>query len=199
MNKAKKKKKIIEFEGVDGVGKSTQARLLYFALKKMGKQVELYHFPSEGIIGKFIRNLLENNNFDSLDQKARTLLTAADFYSQYNANNDSSIIIFDRYIYSSYVSNNKMDRKWIKMIHQYAPSPDLIFFLEGDPIILRARKGADSGVKNIKRQNDFYSRYKKLFKEIPNIKIGCRKNIKNIHQEVLQKVIKNLNIWTASR
>jgi len=30
----KKNKKIIVLEGIDGVGKSTQARLLYFALKK---------------------------------------------------------------------------------------------------------------------------------------------------------------------
>lgn len=194
MNNVKKNKKVIVLEGIDGAGKSTQARLLYFALKKIGKQVELYHFPSESIIGKFIRNLLENGKFDLLDHKTKALLTAADFYSQYNANNNSDIIIFDRYIYSSYISNNKIDREWIKMIHQYAPNPDLVFFLEGDPIRIKNRKDADFGAKNIKRQTDFFLRYKKLFKEIPNIKIDCEKSIKDIHQEILQKVIENLNI-----
>ena len=75
----KNKRKVIVFEGVDGVGKSTQARLLYFALRKKGVRVALYHFPSSGIIGKFVRELLDNKRFDSLDIKTRALLTAADF------------------------------------------------------------------------------------------------------------------------
>lgn len=194
MNNAKKNKKVIVFEGIDGAGKSTQARLLYFALKKIGRQVELHHFPSESIIGKFVRGLLENGKFDLLDSKTKTLLTAADFYSQYNINNNYDIVIFDRYVYSSYVSNNKLDREWIKMIHEYAPDPDLIFFLEGNPALIRNRKGADFGAKNIKRQNDFFIRYKKIFQEIPNIRIDCEKNIQVIHQEILKKVIENFNI-----
>ena len=191
----KKHKKVAVFEGIDGSGKSTQARLLYFALKKRGISVDLYHFPSEGIIGKFIRDLLEKERFDSLDARSRALLTASDFYSQYHdVNNDSDIIIFDRYFYSSYISNDALDKEWIKTIHQYAPSPDIIFFLNGDPRLIKERDGIDSGARNEERQKIFSLRYKKIFKDIPNITINANKDIETTHQEVLQNITKKLNI-----
>lgn len=191
----KKHKKVVAFEGIDGSGKSTQARLLYFALKKRNISADLYHFPSEGIIGKFIRNLLEKEKFDTLDARSRALLTASDFYSQYHGgNNGSDIIIFDRYFHSSYVSNDALDRGWIKTIHQYVPDPDIVFFLDGDPKSIKERDGIDSGAKNEERQKTFSLRYKKIFKNTPNITIDANKDIETTHQEVLQNVIKKLNI-----
>lgn len=195
MNHMKKNSKVVVFEGIDGSGKSTQARLLYFALKKRNISVDLYHFPSEGIIGKFVRSLLEKEKFDLLDSKSRALLTASDFYSQYrDGNNDSGIIIFDRYFYSSYISNDALDKEWIKTMHRYAPSPDIVFFLDGDPKLIKKRNGIDSGAKNEKRQQMFSLRYKKVFKDIPNITIDANKDIETTHQEVLKNITKKLNI-----
>jgi len=195
MSCVKKHKKIVVFEGVDGAGKSTQARLLCFALKKKNISVDLYHFPSEGIIGKFVRELLEKEKFDILDIRSRALLTASDFYSQYRENNnDSDIIIFDRYFHSSYVSNDELDKEWIKAIHQYVPDPDIVFFLDGDPKLIKDRYDIDSGARNEERQKVFSLRYKKVFKEIPNITIDANKDIDVIHKEVLQNVTKKINL-----
>lgn len=195
MNYMKKIRKVIVFEGVDGAGKSTQARLLYFALKKRNVRVGLYHFPSEGVIGKFIRELLENKKFDNLDSKSKALLTAADFYSQYSENdNNSEVVIFDRYIYSSYVSNDTLDKEWIKTIHKYAPNPDFIFFIDGDPNSIKKRKNIDSEAKNEGRQKVFSQRYKKVFKDIPNITIDSEKDIDTIHQEILENITQKLNL-----
>lgn len=191
----KKHKNVVVFEGIDGSGKSTQARLLYFALKKRNVSADLYHFPSEGVIGKFVRGLLESGEFDALDSKSRALLTATDFYSQYHGeNNGSDIIIFDRFFHSSYVSNDALDKEWIKVIHQYVPDPDIIFFLDGDPKSIIGRDGIDSGAKNEARQKVFSLRYKNVFKNIPNITINANKDIETTHQEVLQNVIKILSI-----
>lgn len=190
-----KSKKVIVFEGIDGVGKSTQARLLYFALKKNNINTEIYHFPSEGIIGKFIRSLLENKKFDELDPKSKALLTAADFYSQYSFDsNNANVIIFDRYVYSSYVSNDVLDKKWIETIHKHAPCPDLVFFMDGDPTLIKKRKNADFGAKDEKRQYLFSQRYKTIFKDIPNITIDAGNDINTIHQRIIKIINKKLNL-----
>lgn len=104
------------------------------------------------------------------------------------------MIIFDRYFHSSYASNDTLDKEWIKVIHQYAPDPDIVFFLDVDPKSIKERNGIDSGAKNEERQKMFSIRYKTIFEDIPNITIDANKDIEIIHQEVLQNVIKKLNI-----
>lgn len=191
----RKNKTVIVFEGIDGVGKSTQARLLYFALKKKGMSVDLYHFPSDGIIGTFVRSLLKNGKFDLLDEKARALLTTSDFYDQYSKKSDNTdIVIFDRYIYSSFVSNDKLDKEWIKLLHKYAPNPDIVFFLSCDIETINKRVDADFGAKNIARQKDFYVKYKNTFKELQKIEIDANQELSEIHKKVLEEIKIKLNI-----
>lgn len=190
-----KTRKIIVFEGIDGVGKSTQARLLYFALKRKGYSVDLYHFPSDTAIGNFIRSLLKNKKFDLLDERARALLTTADFYDQYSKHKHSAdIIIFDRYIHSNFVSNHGLDRNWINLLHKYAPNPDIVFFMTCDIEAISKRRGADFGAKNIVRQEDFYYRYKKTFKDIPKIEIDASQELEAIHVKVMKEIQNKLNI-----
>lgn len=195
VNYMKKSKKVIVLEGIDGVGKSTQARLLYFALKKRGFSVDLYHFPSNGSIGVFIRSLLKNNKFDLLDDKSRALLTTADFYDQYSEHSkNAEIIIFDRYIYSSFVSNHKLDKEWINLLHKYAPKPDIIFFMTCDVDTIVKRIGIDFGAKNTTRQKDFYIRYKNTFKDIQKVEIDASQDLNTIHKRILKEISNKLNI-----
>ena len=48
---------LIAFEGVDGTGKSTQARLLAEALRLAGRTVVLTREPTDGPYGQMIRQL----------------------------------------------------------------------------------------------------------------------------------------------
>ena len=49
---------LIAFEGIDGSGKSTQAKLLYEWLRKRGYKVILLREPTNGKIGQLIRDKL---------------------------------------------------------------------------------------------------------------------------------------------
>ncbi len=185
--KNKNNQKIIVFEGIDGVGKSTQARLLYFALKRKGVSVNLHHFPSAGKIGTFVRGILKSGEFDKLDEKSRAMLTVADFYDQYSRENDKvNYIIFDRYIHSNFVSNDNIERSWIESLHKFAPVPDIVFFLNCDVEIIKKRKDTDFGAKNLERQKDFNLRYKKLFENTPKIEIDASKKREDIHDEIIK-------------
>ena len=59
-----KKGVLIVFEGVDGAGKSTQARLLYERLTKALFEAELSKEPTEGTWGKKLRKLIEEGRGD---------------------------------------------------------------------------------------------------------------------------------------
>ncbi len=72
---------VIVFEGIDGVGKSTQAKILKDRLDKLGLESILLHFPSQGVIGKNIHKMLHNGQFNKLSPRSRALLTASDFFN----------------------------------------------------------------------------------------------------------------------
>lgn len=66
----------ISFEGIDGVGKSTQADLLEAFLRSKGREVVRTFEPGGTELGKEIRNLLLHQGH--VDARAETLLYAAD-------------------------------------------------------------------------------------------------------------------------
>jgi dTMP kinase len=68
----------VAFEGGDGAGKSTQARLLAEWLGTTGREVVLTHEPGDSRIGPQVRRLLLDNGSAGLSPRAEALLYAAD-------------------------------------------------------------------------------------------------------------------------
>jgi dTMP kinase len=68
----------ISFEGVEGTGKSTQARLLRDWLEGQGRECVLTREPGGTDIGKGIRKVLLSSDHDAMDPVAELLLYAAD-------------------------------------------------------------------------------------------------------------------------
>lgn len=183
---------VIVFEGIDGVGKTTQANKLKNKIIENGRNAIILHFPSEGIIGKNIVSLLKEDKFDNLNIKARALLTASDFFQEMEKYiNFNGVIIFDRYIHSSFASNESeiITNEWIKLIHLDAPNPDLVFFLKCNPKIIFERKNIDFGAKNIKRQLKMNEAYERVFKKNEGFEIDASQD----EEAVFQKIWKIFN------
>lgn len=72
--------KFVAFEGIDGSGKSTQARRLGERLRAEGVPVVLTAEPTQGAVGRVIREMLNADREESwsYDWRAMTLLFAAD-------------------------------------------------------------------------------------------------------------------------
>src|SRR5665647_183026 len=133
-----KKGIFIVIEGLDGSGKTTQAKFLAKKLEKTHK-VLLTAEPSLGKIGTFIREdcLYEDKR---LPTEAEALLFAADriehMYSEVKpALDDGKLVICDRYIYSSlaYQGNAGLSLDWIKTINARAMQPDFSIFIDVAP------------------------------------------------------------------
>jgi dTMP kinase len=127
---------LIALEGVDGSGKTTQARLLAAALKDRGLKVVLTREPTDGPHGEQLRRYLAGPARHLSAAAELELFTAdrRDHVRQVISPGLAAglIIISDRYYYSSvaYQGALGLDPGAILALNQaFAPPPDLVFIL----------------------------------------------------------------------
>jgi dTMP kinase len=135
----------ITFEGMDGSGKTTQARLTADFLRRMGHDVLLTREPGGTPIGDQIRTVLLDN-MENTEMHARTeLLLFCASRAQLVAEvltphlEGGGVVICDRYIDSTYAYQgygHGLNLKSLKGVVQFATGgllPDLTLYLEITP------------------------------------------------------------------
>jgi dTMP kinase len=134
----------IVFEGLDGSGTSTQARLLQEALSREGRTTFLTAEPTSGPIGGMIRLAMSHRlRFSSdprVEDRQLAHLFAADRYDHlYNEVDgvraqlqSGATVISTRYVLSSfaYLVHDKADRDLVHRLNQDFPPADLTFFVD---------------------------------------------------------------------
>ena len=91
--------KIISFEGIEGVGKSTQINLLKDYLESKGLTVTVLREPGSTITGESIRSILLDSK-ENLSEESELLLmfaARAQLISEKVLNNNVDVILFDRF------------------------------------------------------------------------------------------------------
>lgn len=110
----------IAFEGIDGSGKSTQARLLAEKLTANGHRVYLTFEPTDSRIGTMVRDIIKGQVI--ADERIIAGLFVADRLDHLlNETNgilkklaEGFIVITDRYYFSSYAYHGThMDMQWV--------------------------------------------------------------------------------------
>ena len=136
--------KLIVLEGTDGVGRSTQIRLLKEWLEQQGHAVLDTGLTRSGLVGKGIKRAKEGH---TLGRITLTLFYATDFADRLEneivpALRAGFVVLTDRYIYSLMARSmvRGLDPVWVRNIHRFAPKPDAIFYLRigVDELIPRA-------------------------------------------------------------
>ena len=192
-----KKPFFICFEGVEGSGKSTQAKLLYkFIKKKITKNVILTREPGGTLFSEKIRNLM-------LDKKTK-ISPLTEFFLLMAARNEhiiskinfylkkKFIIICDRFFYSTLAYQHYlegMDKKFIFSIQKkiyYKIHPDITFLID-----LNKKESKIRINKRSKKTNRFDKLSSYHFNKIRNGFIKISKTYKN--KIVLIKGSKSLN------
>ena len=135
--------KFIVFEGIDGAGKTTQAKLLAEKIKEMGKTAELTAEPTTLESGKALRRVLSGEEKKSNCEIA-TMFTLDRI--AHNVHPETGInaliekgvdVISDRYYYSSLAyQGSATSYPWVKSLNLDCPEirrPDLCIFLDLKP------------------------------------------------------------------
>jgi len=143
-------------DGIDGCGKSTQAKKLYNYLNTKNIPVYLTAEPTKNELGKILRRYLQNPDIPaSLD----ALIFAADRLEHCRSEilpklKENFIVISDRYRDSSYIyqsiegRNEGVSLDWIKNLNKFSLIPDLTIIIDIDPKIGLKRKSTQSAADN---------------------------------------------------
>ena len=144
--------KLIVLEGLDGAGTTTQVKRLVEHLRASGRAAHATREPSDGPIGKLIREMLTGGHAipgQSLSQSTFGLLFAADRLDHLQREVEpqlaaGAIVVSDRWYHSSLAyQGTGADRDWITMLNARARKPDLTIFLEVRPEVAAKRRLAE--------------------------------------------------------
>ena len=147
---------LIAFEGGEGSGKTTQARLVSIWLRELGFDVESTHEPGATKIGMRLRALLLDTSSTGMSPHAEALMYAADRAEHVAsviapALDRGAIVITDRYVDSSLAyqgAGRNLPVEEIARFNWWATggrTPDLTILLDMDPLagLNRRTRSAD--------------------------------------------------------
>jgi dTMP kinase len=139
---------LIALEGIDGAGTTTQTRLLQSALTERGHSVHATCEPSQGPVGKLLREILRGDL--PVNGQTVALLFAADRLHHVEheiqpAERAGRVVISDRYVLSSLAYQSlECDEAWVTAINRFAPPADLTLLLDV-PVEIAAARRAQQG------------------------------------------------------
>lgn len=195
--------KFIAFEGIDGSGKTTQAKMLAKGLKTLGYDVVLTREPGGTEKGKAIRELALDKEVGGKDPKLALFLFLADRRLHLleviqPALGSGKIVICDRYEGSTLayqVFAGGLDFKQVRAFNDYITDglvPDLTIYLDVPVQIGRQRK-AKQGIrlthydkKEVAFRQKLRQGYLKLAKILPSwVVIDGNGSPEEVHQRVV--------------
>ncbi|WP_297519031.1 dTMP kinase [Thermococcus sp.] len=196
----------IVIEGIDGAGKSTQARLLAEWFEERGEEVVLTKEPTDTAFGKLIRRLVLTGGREGIidgariSREAEALLFAADRAEHVEklikpSLKEGKIVISDRYFYSSlaYQWARGLDLEWLIDLNRFAVRPDLAILLDL-PVKesmkrLRSRSIKSEFDKIAELQKAVRENYLKLAERFPEMKIvNALASVEDIHNDIVALV-----------
>ena len=205
---------LIVIEGTDGSGKSTQLNLLKKAIQDKSYGVMVSEWKTSRLIADVIDDAKERN---LLNATTYSLLYAADFADRLEnqiipALKSGFIVLLDRYFYTALARDvvRGQNIEWVKNLYEYAPEPDLVFYLDMPVDVLLKRIIGTTGLnyyesgRDVGFSTDFYKsfeiyqnkcleQYNEMKSEYNFISIDGTKPVGEIHKIMNDEVQKLLD------
>lgn len=192
-------------EGLDGCGKTTQAKLL---VRKLRRSCDAFYTaePSNGRIGEFIKEHYLNCNKRG-SGIVEALLFAADRFEHVEnvvlpALKKGRIVVSDRYIYSSfaYQGATGLDLGWIEKVNEHAIRPDLAIFIDVEPeTVVQRLKPKRSVMEKLETQRKVREAYVKFVERGELVRVDGNKSKREVAEEVVAVVQSSLKEFPLGR
>jgi dTMP kinase len=201
VEKLSKKGVFICIEGLDGCGKTTQAKLLAKKLRESHNAVYTAE-PSRGKIGTFIRERCLYGE-KRLSTVVEALLFAADRVEHVEnevlpALHEGHLVISDRYVYSSLAYQGAADLsiEWIEQINEHTLKPDLAVFIDVDPkTVMHRLKPERSVMENMETQQKVRDVYLKFVAKGGLVRIDGNRTKAEVSDALYAVVLKFLETF----
>ncbi|MEM0006773.1 MAG: dTMP kinase [Candidatus Bathyarchaeia archaeon] len=186
-------------EGLDGCGKTTQAKILVRKLRKIGYDAVYTAEPSRGKIGKFIKRYCLHGS-KRISSIVEALLFAADRYEHVEteiipALKEGKVVVSDRYLYSSlaYQGAAGLNLDWIRRINEHAIPPNLAIFIDVEPnTVIKRLKPKKSVMENLETQRKVREVYLKFVENGELVRVNGNKSKREVAKEILSTVLDHL-------
>ena len=193
---------LIVFEGIDGSGKTTQAKTLLRGLRARGIAAVFFREPTGGRWGREIRRKAIRR--DSLTPGEELELFVKDRREDVAKNLGpalaaGNVVVLDRYYLSTiaYQGAKGLDPgRILRMNETFAPKPDLVFILDVEAGTGLSRIGDRKRKEELFEREDYLDKVRELFNGFRGRKIihidgtGDRKTISAV---ILEKVLQVLD------
>ena len=193
--------KIISFEGIEGVGKSTQLRLLKDYLESKNFLVDVYREPGSTNTGEKIRDILLNSA-NELSNEAELLLmfaSRAELISHKIKKCKSDFLLLDRFYDASLAYQGygrKLSIPLIKSLITFidCPIPNYSILLDIPVDEGFARKTNDDIDRIESSSKSFFEKVRKGYLKIAKensdrfIKINASLDIDKVHQKIINHI-----------
>jgi len=199
MTKQKEQGIFICIEGLDGSGKTTQAKRLVKNLRRRGFDAVYTTEPSTGKVGRLIRSYVLNRE-KRVPIALEALLFAADRVDHLETEvrpllGQGKIVVCDRYVYSTlaYQGAAGLDLEWIEHINRFALKPHLALLIDVPPEVVVKRIKRKRTVMETKRnQQKVREVYLKMVQEKRLKQVDGDKPINEVAKNILETVLELL-------
>lgn len=199
---------LVAIEGIDGAGKSTQARLLAERLREEGRDAVVFREPGDSEHGRRIRELGRRGERPSPRQEMELFLRDRAVDVEENilpALRRGRVVVMDRYYFSSmaYQGARGIDVEEIRRANEaFAPRPAVTVVIDvpvgGGIDRINARRGGADGFEG----EEYLESVRSLFLEMCDGDVVCvdgTETVEAVHERIFATVSETLSILPGRR